>query len=93
VTLVTLALIGSAVYLALQSVYFIGTNGRGLVTLYNGLPFRLPGGIPLYTTTYVSGVSASTIAPARRRSLLDHSLRSESDAASLIRSVELGQLE
>jgi protein phosphatase len=93
VTLVTLALIGSAVYLALQSVYFIGTNGRGLVTLYNGLPFRLPGGIPLYTTTYVSGVSASTIAPGRRRSLLDHSLRSESDAASLIRSVELGQLE
>jgi len=93
VVLVTLGLIGSAAYLALQSVYFIGTNSRGLVTLYNGLPYRLPGGIPLYTSAYVSGVSASTIPAPRRRSLLDHSLRSESNAASLIRSLELGQLE
>jgi len=93
VVLVTLGLIGSAAYLALQSVYFIGTNGRGLVTLYNGLPYRLPGGIPLYTSAYVSGVSASTVPALRRRSLLDHSLRSESNAASLIRSLELGQLE
>jgi hypothetical protein len=31
------------VYLALQSVYFIGTNSRGLVTLFRGLPYRLPG--------------------------------------------------
>ncbi len=93
VVLVTLGLIGSAGYLALQSIYFIGTNSRGLVTLYNGLPYRLPGGIPLYTSAYVSGVSASTIPPTRRRSLLDHSLRSESNAASLIRSLELGQLE
>jgi protein phosphatase len=93
VVLVTLGLIGSAAYLALQSVYFIGTNGRGLVTLYNGLPYRLPGGIPLYTSAYVSGVSASTIPAARRRSVLDNSLRSESNAASLIRSLELGQLE
>jgi protein phosphatase len=93
ITLVVLALICSAAYLALQSVYFIGTNSRGLVTIYNGLPLRLPAGIALYTTTYVSGVSASTLPPARRRSLLDHSLRSESNAASLIRSLELGQLE
>jgi protein phosphatase len=93
ITVVVLALIGSAAYLALQSVYFIGTNSRGLVTIYNGLPLRLPAGIALYTTTYVSGVSAATIPPARRRSLLDHSLRSESNAASLIRSLELGQLE
>jgi protein phosphatase len=93
VVLVTLGLIGSAAYLALQSVYFIGTNGRGLVTMYNGLPYRLPGGIPLYTSAYVSGVSASTIPLARRRTLLDHSWRSESNAASLIHSLELGQLE
>jgi protein phosphatase len=93
IAVVVLALIGSAAYLAIQSIYFIGTNSRGLVTIYNGLPLRLPAGIALYTTTYVSGVSAATIPPARRRSLLDHSLRSESNAASLIRSLELGQLE
>jgi serine/threonine protein phosphatase PrpC len=92
-TLVVLGLLASAGYLALQSVYFIGTNGRGLVTLFRGVPYRLPGNIPLYSGRYVSGVSASTLASQRRRTLLDHSLRSESNAASLIRSLELGQLE
>ncbi len=91
--LVALGLVGSAVYLALQSVYFIGTNNRGLVTLFRGLPYRLPGNLNLYSSDFVSGVSASTLSPERRRSLLDHSLRSEGDAAALIRSLELGQLE
>ncbi len=93
VVLVVLGLLGSAVYLTLQSVYFIGTNNRGLVTLYSGVPYRLPGNIDLYSSSYVSGVSASTLSPERRRTLLDHSLRSEANAASLIRSLELGQLE
>jgi PPM family protein phosphatase len=93
VTVLVLVLLGGGAYLALQSVYFIGTNDRGLLTLYQGVPYRLPGGIALYSSHYVSGVSASTLAPARRQSLLNHSLRSESDAASLIRSLELGQLE
>ena len=88
-----IALIGCAAYLALQSVYFIATNDRGLVTLYQGVPVRLPGNIVLYTSRYVSGVSASTLSPQRRKTLLDHSLRSEANAASLIRSLELGQLE
>jgi protein phosphatase len=88
-----IVLIGAAGYLALQSVYFIGTNERGLVTLYQGVPYRLPGNIALYKASYVSGVGASTIPPQRRRTLLDHSLRSEGDAASLIRSLETGQLE
>jgi PPM family protein phosphatase len=91
--LVVLGLVGSAVYLALQSVYFIGTNSRGLVTLFRGVPYRLPGNLNLYSSDFVSGVSASTLSPERRRSLLDHSLRSEGDAAALIRSLELGQLE
>jgi hypothetical protein len=38
-------------------------------------------------------VSASTLTPQRRQTLLDHSLRSESSAAGLVRSLELGQLE
>ncbi|MFZ2113235.1 MAG: Stp1/IreP family PP2C-type Ser/Thr phosphatase [Solirubrobacteraceae bacterium] len=85
-------LLAAAAYLALQSVYFIGTNQRGLVTMYNGLPYELPGKIKLYTSNYVSGVSASTLAPTRRQALLDHSLRSEGDAAELMRELELGQL-
>jgi protein phosphatase len=74
-------------------VYFIGTNNRGLVTMFRGVPYRLPGNLNLYSSTFVSGVSASTLTPERRRTLLDHSLRSEADAAALIRSLELGQLE
>jgi len=93
VAIVLLGLIGAGAYLALQSVYFIGTNGRGLVTLYQGVPYSLPGNLALYQPSYVSGVSAATLTASRRRTLLDHSLRSESDAASLIRSLELGQLE
>jgi protein phosphatase len=88
-----LGVIGAAAYLALQQVYFIGTNARGLVTIYRGVPFSLPAGLSLYSADYVSGVGASTLSATRRHTLLDHSLRSEKDAASLIRSLELDQLE
>jgi serine/threonine protein phosphatase PrpC len=92
IVLVLLGLLASGAYLAAQSVYFIGTNARGLVTLYNGVPYQLPGPIKLYSSDYVSGVSASTLSPVRRRTLLDHSLRSEAKATGLMRSLELGQL-
>jgi PPM family protein phosphatase len=92
VAIVVLGLFAAGAYLALQSVYFIGTNSRGLVTLYQGVPYELPGGLELYSSGYVSGVSAATIPPARRRTLLDHSLRSEGDAEGLLRSLELGEL-
>ena len=92
-TLVVLGLLGAGAYLALQSVYFIGTNNRGLVTMFEGLPYRLPGNLNLYTSSYVSGVSASTLSPEKRHTLLDHSLRSEGNAAALVRSLELEQLE
>ena len=92
-TLIVLGLLASGAYVALQSVYFIGTNGRGLVTVFSGVPYSLPLGVNLYSTDYVSGVAAATLTPARRSTLLDHSLRSEANAASLIRSLELGQLE
>jgi protein phosphatase len=92
IALVVLGLIASGAYLAAQSVYFIGTNARGLVTLYRGVPYQLPGGVKLYSSNYVSGVSASTLSPVRRRTLLDHSLHSQAKATGLIRSLELGQL-
>jgi len=93
IVLAVVGVLASAAYLALQQVYFIGTNSRGLVTLFQGVPYRLPGNLALYSSDYVSGVSASTLTPQRRRTLLDHSLRSEADGAALIRSLELGQLE
>ncbi len=90
--LIVVGLLAAGAYLALQSVYFIGTNQRGLVTMFSGLPYELPGKIKLYSSEYVSGVSASTLPAERRQVLLDHSLRSEGSAAQLMRQLELGQL-
>jgi serine/threonine protein phosphatase PrpC len=87
-----LVVLGSAAYLAFQSVYFVGTNNRGLVTMFEGVPYRLPGNLALYSSQYVSGVSASTLTPEKRSKLFGH-LRSESNAGSLIHSLELEQLE
>src|SRR5262249_31133076 len=42
IVLVVLGLVGAGFYVASQSVYFIGTNNRGLVTLFRGFPYRLP---------------------------------------------------
>jgi serine/threonine protein phosphatase PrpC len=90
--LVVLGLLAAGAYVASQSVYFIGTDSRGLVTMYQGFPYQLPGGIKLYSSYYVSGVGASTLSPSSRRTLLDHALRSEGDAGSLLRSMELEAL-
>ncbi len=92
ILLAVLAIVVTGAWVASQSVYFIGTNSRGLVTLYRGVPYELPGGIKLYSSDFVSGVSAATLGSARRHTLLDHSLRSENDASALLRSLELGQL-
>ena len=92
VLLAILGVIAAGAFLASQSVYFVGTNDRGLVTIFSGLPYELPAGVKLYSTYYVSGVPASTIASERQHSLLDNSWRSEKSASELVRSLELGQL-
>jgi|HubBroStandDraft_6_1064221.scaffolds.fasta_scaffold38517_2 serine/threonine protein phosphatase PrpC len=92
VVLTVLGVLAAGAYVASQSVYFIATNSRGLVTMYQGFPYELPGGLELYSSYYVSGVGASTLSPARRRELREHTLRSEGDAGSLVRSLELEEL-
>ncbi len=85
--LIVCALLAGA-YLASQSVYFIGTDSRGLVAVFQGVPYELPGGIKLYSEHYTSGVAASTLAASRRGALLDHKLRAEANASELMRSIE-----
>jgi len=82
----------AGLYLASQSVYFLGTNGRGLVTVYTGLPYDLPGGIHLYSAYYISGIPADTLPRTRQHQLLNNSWRSQGNASALIRSLELEQL-
>jgi serine/threonine protein phosphatase PrpC len=91
-TLIVLGGLGTAGWLASRAVYFLGTNGSGMVTVYRGLPWELPAGIHLYEQFYVSGVPAATVPAARRRGLLDHRLRSERDARNLVSQLELGRL-
>jgi PPM family protein phosphatase len=91
-TLIVLGLIGAGGYLASRQLYFLGTNSKGIVTIYRGFPYDLPAGIRLYETYYVSGVPASEIPADRRSTLLNHHLRSQSDATNLVMALELGQL-
>jgi PPM family protein phosphatase len=89
---IVLALIIAGGYLATRNLYFVGTNANGIVTIYRGLPYDLPGGINLYESFYVSGVPASLVPADRRSAVFNNNLRSESDAASLVRALELGQV-
>jgi protein phosphatase len=91
-TVIVLALLIAGGYLASRQLYFIGTNSQGIVTIYRGLPYDLPAGIHLYETFYVSGVPAVAIPKDRTRNLLNHHLRSQSDASTLVRDLELGKL-
>jgi serine/threonine protein phosphatase PrpC len=90
---IVLFLVGAGGYLASRQLYFLGTNPQGIVTVYRGLPYELPAGIRLYETFYVSGVPAALVPADRRKSLLNHNLRSQKDASSLIRDLELGKLQ
>jgi protein phosphatase len=90
--LTIVVLIGVGAWIGSRAVFFVGTNSNGIVTVYRGLPFELPGGIHLYETYYTSGVPASELAAERRKRILDNRLRSKSDASDLVRKLELGQV-
>jgi serine/threonine protein phosphatase PrpC len=90
--LVLLFLIGGGGYLATRQLFFIGTNSQGIVTVYRGLPYNLPLGVHLYETYYVSGLPAQVVPSGRRSEMVNHQIRSQSDAISLVRAAELGQL-
>jgi protein phosphatase len=89
---IVLGLIIGGGYLATRNLYFVGTNANGIVTIYRGLPYDLPAGIHLYETFYVSGLPASQVPADRRKAVFNNNLRSESDAAGLVRALELGQV-
>ena len=91
-TLVVLFIIGAGGFLASRQLYFIGTNPQGIVTIYRGLPYDLPAGIRLYESFYVSGIPATSIPADRRNQVLNHHLRSQSDASNLVKALELGQV-
>ncbi len=90
--LIVLFLVGGGGYLASRQLYFIGTNSEGVVTVFRGFPYDLPGGIHLYETYYVSGLPAVLVPTDRRSAVFNHQLRSQADASKLIRTLELGEI-
>jgi PPM family protein phosphatase len=85
--------LGVAGWLASRAVFFVGTNGNGMVTVYRGVPWDLPAGVHLYESFYVSGVPAGILGAGQRDRLLDHRLRSRDDVQSLIAQLEQGRLD
>jgi PPM family protein phosphatase len=91
VVAVLLVLIASGGWIATRSVYFVGTDEDGFVTLYTGLPYSLPG-LKLYSTEFTSGVPAQELSPQVQRTVTEHKLRSHDDAVDLVRQLEQGTL-
>ncbi len=90
--LTIVVLIGVGAWIGSRAVFFVGTNSNGVVTVYRGLPYDLPAGIHLYESYYTSGVPAAELPANRRKRILNHKLRSKSDASDLVRKLELGQV-
>lgn len=78
-------------YFASQTVYFVGSY-KGLVTVYRGLPYDLPGGLRLYSANYPSSVPVNEVDPRIRERLFDHRLRSIGDANDLVSRLERGEV-
>ncbi len=91
-TAIVVFLFGGGGYLASRQLYFLGTNGQGMVTVYRGFPYVMPFGIRMYETFYVSGLPAQLIPADRRATLLNHDLRSQTSAQNLVNDLELGRV-
>jgi len=89
---VVLGAIAIGTLLAAQAVYFIGTDSNGQVTVFNGLPYTLPGGVRLYTQYFVSGITVAELSPLERHRLFNNQLRSQQSATRLVSQLELDQI-
>jgi protein phosphatase len=86
--LVVLAAVVLAAVLFVRSIYFLGTDGRGDVAVYRGLPYELPLGVDLYSKQYSIPVQVGTISEDRQRAVTGHTLRGKDDATSLATDIQ-----
>jgi protein phosphatase len=74
----------------LRESHFIGADtSTGRVAVNQGVPFDLPFGVHLYHVVYESTVSYATLTPRQRKTLFDHTLRSESGAMATLHPYEV----
>jgi protein phosphatase len=93
VVLVLLALFGTAGFVAMRGVFFVGLDANRTVTIYRGLPYVAPFGIKLYTRNYTSGVRIDQVPADRQGTFTNHKLRSLDDATDLVKQLETGSIE
>jgi hypothetical protein len=86
--LVVTAFLVVSLWVATRAVFFLGTDDDGFVTVYQGVPYDLPAGIPLYSNSYVSGLQASQLPPKARDDVTGHTWRSRDDALAEVRTLE-----
>jgi len=79
-----------AAVVGLRESHFIGADtATGRVAVYQGVPVDLPFGVHLYHVVYESTISYATLTPRQRKTLFDHTLRSDSGAMSTLRPYEV----
>jgi len=83
IVLVVAAAVAVGLYAGSRQFWFIGTNDRGALTLYQGMPYDLPLGIHLYTKNYASSVPASAV-PRHQLDAFLNTLKTKSDARGLL---------
>jgi serine/threonine protein phosphatase PrpC len=89
IVLVVLAALVAGMYALDRTFWFVGTNDRGQVTLFRGLPYDLPLGLSLYSEEYQSAVPVTAVSDSRQRKyVLGHHARSQGDSVSLVRDIE-----
>jgi protein phosphatase len=93
VVAILLALFGTAGFVAMRGVFFVGLDGNRTVTIYRGLPYVGPFGIKLYTRDYTSGVRIDQVPVDRQKTFTNHKLRSLDDATDLVKQLETGTIE
>ena len=76
-------------FLAVRSIYFLGTDQNGDVALYRGLPYQLPLGVSLYSKQYSVPVQVGTLSEERQRAVTGHELRGKGDATDLADDIKL----
>ena len=75
-------------WIATRAVFFVGTDDEGFVTVFNGVPYELPGGIDLYTPRVESGLPAASLPPRERSLVTAHRWRSQDQALAVVRRLE-----
>ena len=90
---IVIAFLGTAAFVAIRGVFFVGLDDNRSVTIYRGVPYEGPLGIDLYTRHYTSGVRIDQVPESRRETFVEHKWRSLDDAEDLVRALETGSLD